>query len=229
MSRIAVLIPVLGRPERAQIVADSIRISSDRAHRILFLCSPDDPHEVSAYERTGAEVVVVPWSAGAGDFARKTNEGLYLTLEEFVFCGADDLTFCAGWDVEALAVADATGAGVIGTWDGANPLVMKGRHSTHSLVRRSYAEDPGAIWGSPGIYYEGYDHQCVDNELVEVAQVRGEWAFASDARVLHHHPIYDSTVAMDATYKKALAGGRDDIIAFRTRRLAWRSPRRVRV
>lgn len=229
MSRIAILMPVLGRPERAQVIVDSIRVASAERHRIIFLCSQGDDDELDACMRTDSDTYVMDWPAGPADFARKTNWGLHACEEEFVFCGADDLEFCEGWDSEVLRVADATGAGVIGTWDGANPMVMKGRHSTHSLVRRSYADEPGAIWDSPGIYYEGYDHQCVDNELVEVAQVRGEWAFASDARVIHHHPIFDRTVAMDATYEKALARGRDDVIAFRTRRLAWqRSFRQVR-
>lgn len=223
---IAVLIPVLDRPERAYKVVKSIRTSSQERHRVLFLCSPGDSTEIFACKHTDADVHVVDWAPGRGDFARKINLGYELTEEEFVFCGADDLTFGPGWDREALAVASETGAGVIGTWDGANPKTMAGEHATHPLVRRSYIEEYGGTFdGTGSIYCELYDHQCVDNELVEVAQARGQWAFARKSKILHHHPIFDRTVPMDATYKKALAGGRDDIALLMQRRRAWKRAR----
>lgn len=223
MSEIAILIPVLDRPERAYKVVESIRSSSCERHRVLFLCSPRDKTEIYACRHTDADVHVVDWEPGPGDFARKTNLGYAMTDEPFVFCGADDLTFEPGWDIETLTVAAQTGAGVIGTWDGANPKTMSGQHATHSLVRRAYIEDwGGTIDGTGAIYSELYDHQCVDNELVEIAELRSQWAFAREARVLHHHPIYDRTVAMDDTYRKALAHGRDDIALFMQRRRLWR-------
>lgn len=223
MSEIAVLIPVLDRPERAYKVVQSIRDSSSERHRVLFLCSPGDKTEIYACQHTDADVHVVDWLPGPGDFARKTNLGYALTDEPFVFCGADDLTFGPNWDIEALQVAEETGAGVIGTWDGANPATMAGKHATHSLVRRSYVEEwGGTIDGTGSIYCELYDHQCVDNELVEIANLRAKWAFAHKSKVIHHHPIYDRTVTMDATYHKALAHGREDIALFMQRRRIWR-------
>lgn len=167
------------------------------------------------------------FETGPGNFAKKTNRGLAETDEEFVFCGATDLTFTPGWDVAALEVAEATGAGVIGTNDGANPVVIKGKHSTHSLIRRAYAEDPGCtIDGTGAIYCEKYDHQAVDNELCEVAQVRSQWAFAASSLVQHHHPFYDRRTKMDATYEKALAKGREDRALFMRRRRLWQAEAR---
>ncbi|MDH4038585.1 MAG: hypothetical protein OEV86_14020, partial [Candidatus Krumholzibacteria bacterium] len=63
-----------------------------------------------------------------------------------------------------------------------------------------------------------YDHQWVDAEAVAVAKQRGEWAFARNSLVLHHHPIFDKTVVMDETYAKALAKGREDGRVFQQRR-----------
>jgi hypothetical protein len=226
---IAILIPVLGRPERAAPLVRSIRMSTDVPYQIVFLCSPNDHDAISAYSREVGGVIVVGWEPGPGDFARKTNLGFAETTEPFVFCGATDLTFQPGWDVAALKVADETSAGVIGTWDGANPAVMHGKHSTHPLVRRSYAENLGCtIDGTGAIYSEAYDHQCVDNELIETAQSRGEWAFAAESRVLHHHPFYDRTMRIDATYKKALAHGKEDKILFMRRRRLWQHELRAR-
>jgi hypothetical protein len=222
VSEIAVLVPVLGRPERARKLVHNIFEASSEYRRVLFLCSPRDREQVAACKRTQADWVRVEWDAGPGDFAKKINRGLELTEEPFVFCAADDLTFQPGWDVHALRVAEETGAGVIGTWDGANPKTMKGEHSTHSLVRRSYAEDTGGtVDGTGAIYCELYDHQCVDNELIEVAQARGQWAFAQRSHVLHHHPIFDRSVVMDETYRKALAKGKEDIALFLHRRRMW--------
>lgn len=223
MTEIAVLIPVLDRPERAFKVVNSIRESSADRHRVVFICSPGDETEIYACRHTDADVCIVDWDPGKGDFARKTNFGFQITDQEFVFCGADDLTFTPGWDIEALRVAEEASAGVIGTWDGANPATMAGGHATHSLVRRSYIDEQGGTMdGTGSIYCELYDHQCVDNELVEVAKARGQWAFAENSKVLHHHPVYDRTVKMDATYKKALAKGREDIALFMRRRRTWR-------
>lgn len=224
VSEIAVLLPVLDRPERAYAVVNSIREASVVRHRIIFLCSPKDKTEILACQHTDVDDVhIVGWDPGPGDFARKTNWGYAITSEPFVFCGADDLTFTEGWDVEALRVAEETGAGVIGTWDGANPATMAGKHSTHPLVRRSYIEEcGGTIDDSGAIYCELYDHQCVDNELIELARTRNRWAFAEHSKIIHHHPIYDRSVKMDATYTKALAKGRDDISLFMRRRRMWR-------
>jgi len=224
---IAIVIPVLGRPERAPSLVESIKISTTVPHRVLFMLSPND-RAGRVYAKHG-EVILVEWESGPGDFARKTNRGFAETTEEFIFCGATDLTFEPGWDVRALDVAESSGAGVIGTWDGANPVVMKGDHSTHSLVRRSYAEDPGCtVDGTGAIYCELYDHQAVDNELVEVAQMRGQWAFSPYSRVIHHHPFFDRSIPIDATYKKALAKGRDDRVLFMQRRRLWQVEARAR-
>jgi hypothetical protein len=217
---IAILVPVLGRPQRAQPLVDSIRASTTLPYTLLFLCSRTDD-ALEAYAAL-SETHVCPFDPGPGDFARKMNLGFRLTGGDFCFLGATDLTFTAGWDVEALRVAEETGAGVIGTQDRANPVVKKGRHSTHPLVRRAYIERcGGTVDGSGQIYCELYDHQCVDNELIETAQHRGEWAFAPNSVVIHHHPFYDRQAKMDATYEKALAKGKEDIRLFQRRRRLW--------
>ena len=196
---------------------------------MFFLCSPtEEAATLEIYARCGV-VLVVEWEPGPADFAKKTNRGFAETTESFIFCGATDLTFKPGWDFAALDIAEATGAGVIGTWDGANPVVMKGQHSTHSLVRRSYAEDPGGtVDGTGAIYCELYDHQAVDNELCETAQARGMWTFADHSRVIHHHPFYDRSSQMDSTYEKALKHGKEDRVLFMQRRRLWQRELRAR-
>lgn len=229
MTDIAILLPVLDRPQNAAPVVESIRGRSWSDPRIVFLVSPRDTRERAAAIATGAEVRVVDWEPGPGDYARKINHGFHFTSEEFVFLGADDLDFHEGWDVEAMDVADQTGAAVIGTQDLCNPLTKRGKHSTHSLVRRSYIELFGGTFDEePGVVYaECYDHQWVDNELCIVAQDRGHWAFAQKAIVEHMHPLDRSRrIALDATYRKALAQGVNDQRLFVARRRDWVKERR---
>jgi hypothetical protein len=228
---IAIVIPVLGRPQQIQRVIASIDASTTVEYRVLFVCSQSDRAGLDACRSVDTRqfiyIRIVEWEPGKGDFARKTNTGFAEVDEPFVFLGATDLRFLPGWDHAALRVAEESGAGVIGTDDMGNALVRRGRHATHPLVRRAYIEEFGGTFDDePGIVYaECYDHQCVDNELVCVAQERSQWAFARDSKVEHLHPLWRKS-PMDATYEKALARGQQDIRLFGKRRADWTSRRR---
>jgi len=217
---IDILVPVLARPQNAQPLVDSIRENTVVEHRILFLCSPFDVDEINAVHETGADIHNVNWEAGPGDWAKKINRGYRLTDYPFMLLGADDLRFHEGWDIEVLRVAEETGAGVIGTNDLGNATVMRGRHSTHPLVRRSYIDNQGTIDEPGRVLHEGYHHQWVDTELVQTAQMRQQWAFAKQSRVEHLHPFWKKG-EMDATYEKALSTSAEDHQHFQERRQLW--------
>ena len=121
-----------------------------------------------------------------------------------MFQGATDIIFHLGWDVAALRTAAETGKRVIGTNDLHNVSVKRGYHSTHTLFARSYIEEhPGTVDLSDPVFWEGYDHQFVDVEFVEVARRRGEFISAPDSIVEHFHP-YWGNAEKDATYAKAM-------------------------
>lgn len=212
---IDVLVPVLGRPHHVTQMA----LTLDKGDgELLFLCSPEDGEGLEAAHATGARVVVMEWEAGPGDYARKINRGYALTSAPYVFQAATDLLFHPGWAEAALQVAERSGAGVVGTNDLANPMVMRGRHSTHSLVRRQYVEEEGGGWDGPGVLlHEGYDHQYVDNELVVAAMQRGRWAFARNSVVQHLHPVFGHGDRNDPTYVKAMRAGVEDGRLYRDR------------
>lgn len=176
---------------------------------------------------TGEDFIIVDWEPGPGDFACKHNLAFQHTQAPYVLLGADDLEFRPGWDERVIAVAASSRAGVIGTDDDANPLVKRGRHATHAVVSRDYIDTWGGTFlDGPGVvYHEGYQHQYVDTELVEAARQRGEWVFAHGAVVAHHHPIYDRSVPMDATYQKALADAHADKALYVSRLEQTRSRR----
>lgn len=115
-----------------------------------------------------------------------------------MFLGADDLRFHPGWLEAAKAELDV-GVGVVGTNDLGSPRVMRGAHSTHSLVTREYADVFGTIDRPGRVLHEEYPHEFVDDELVATAKFRGAWRFASKARVEHLHPSWGKA-PMDALY-----------------------------
>ena len=170
---------------------------------VLFLCSPGDTDEIAACRISWTEVV--PWKPGPADFAKKINHGYRLAIEheyDWVFAGADDLTFATGWFEACMKLHDQTGACVIGTNDLHNPNVKKGLYATHFLVHRDYLEC-GTIDEPGKILHEGYDHQSVDIEFCQTAVYRGTYAHAFDAVVAHNHPHW-GLAPMDSTYEKAL-------------------------
>lgn len=222
---ITLLIPVLGRPERAAPLVESIHEATEEEHEIVFLTSPHDAKQTSAAIETGARTIICPFPRTPGDYARKVNYGIRHTVGDWIFQGSDDLSFHRGWDAEALAV----GAPVTGTNDLGNPLVMRGGHATHSLVQRRYVEEFGVIDG-PGLLHEGYHHCWVDNELVETARARGAWKAARRSHVEHRHHIWPDGKGGrkgrdDATYQLGQEGYQADYALFMARRPLWRSIR----
>lgn len=202
MNDFAVLVPVLGRPQRAQPVADSLAGASTLGCRLVFVCSPDDGKQIEACRQTGADVLVVPWEPGRADWARKLNHAYRRTTEPLLLLAADDVSFERRWDLEAAAVFAHHDVGVVGTNDLANPSVKRGHHSCHPVVGRGYADLHGTIDGPGALVAECYWHQWVDSELVATARARGCWAFAPGSVVRHHHPLFDRRVVLDDTYRR---------------------------
>lgn len=231
---VAVVVPVLGRPENAGPLAASLAESIEgRLARLIFVVSPDDGEQISASMRATiayralaphgchAATVAAGWDPGPGDYAKKINLGYRVSTEPWIFTGADDLRFYRRWIENALDHESAQRAGVIGTNDLGNALVISGKHSTHSLVRRSYADAFGLADQPGAIYFEGYDHQYCDNELVQTAQARGVFGFSKASIVEHLHPIWRKA-SSDATYDRGQEGRLADLRTFREREVLWK-------
>ena len=118
---IDILIPVLGRPWNAQPLVDSARVTTS-PYRLVFICSPSDSRQIAASRATGADVLIVEWQPGSGDYAKKINFGFRETDSEWIFTGADDIRFTAGWDTNAITFGQKKQKRVIGTNDLHNRL-----------------------------------------------------------------------------------------------------------
>jgi hypothetical protein len=218
---IALLVPVLGRPHQIKPVFDSITSATSTEHRVIFICSPRASDQVghdACRAIPEAITITVPWEPGRSDYALKLEAGFDQTDEEWLFQGATDLVFYAGWDVQALAVARQSKCGVIGTNDLGNPLVKRGRHSTHTLFTRDYIETYGGTADNSGrIFSTAYDHQWTDSEFIETATLRRQFAFARRSIVEHLHPHWGKG-DMDETYEKAHRATTEDQRLFMRRR-----------
>jgi glycosyltransferase involved in cell wall biosynthesis len=209
-ANVAVIVPVLNRPQNAEPFMRSL-IASTGLAQVYAACSEDD--DAKAWEAAGATVVRTEGTS----FAEKVNEAYEWTDEPWVLLVGDDVRFRAGWLDHAQQVAINTGAKVIGTNDLANPRVTAGDHATHMLIARDYIDEQGASWDGPGVVcHEGYGHWYVDDEIVTVAKQRGTFAPALASVVEHLHPMTEKS-EMDATYKKGQASAGRDKIKFSKR------------
>ncbi len=206
---------MLGRPQAVAPLLASIEAATPSPFRVLFVCTPGDT-AVPAVTAAGTDLLLVDFRPG--DYARKINAGIGATTEPFIFTGASDLVFHAGWLEAALNLVNK-GAGVVGTNDLGNPRVLKGEHSTHSLLVRTYVEARGTIDGA-GAMHEGYRHNFCDTEMVETAKARGAWRFAPDSIVEHRHPHW-GTAEFDETYRLGQAGFVRDQMLYHRRRRLW--------
>lgn len=216
---IDVVIPMLGRAKQVEETVLNVLETMEEGIdlRLTFVASESDTEVVEALRWSGEEHIVLPGEPAAGDYARKINVGFEATDGKWLLLGASDLRFHPGWASAALEIGDQYDAGVVGTNDLGNPLVIRGGHATHPLVRRGYINRYGGGWDGPGVvYHEGYHHQYVDTEMVTVAQARGRWAFAHGSIVEHLHPFWKKS-KMDDTYRRALSSGHLDSKLFMKR------------
>lgn len=208
---LTIAIPMLGRAAEVERLVANAEAATATPYELLFIVSPTDEAVRGAVEDAGLEPLVVPWEPERADYARKINHAFAETTAPWFFMGASDITFGPGWDTVAINYGERTGAGVIGTNDMASPYVRSGKGATHILIRRAYIEEfgSGTFDRSGLVLCEQYDHQYVDNELVETAKIRGRWVFARGSKVKHAHPHW-KTAEMDETYEKAFRETRED-------------------
>jgi hypothetical protein len=222
---VAVIVPVVGRPQNAEPFMRSLRASTGLAH-VYAMADQADQASVDAWRDAGAVVIAGPFDAERpGSFAEKVNFGYRETggpigggwrSEPWLFLVGDDVRFHPGWLDHAQAAA-SDGVHVIGTNDLGNPRVTTGEHATHLLIRRSYVDEVGASWDGPKtVCHEGYRHWFVDDEIVTAAKQRGVWAMAKDSVVEHLHPAWGKGKT-DAVYKLGQSYAAEDKKLFEKR------------
>lgn len=209
---LAILVPVLDRPQNVKPLLASIEVATTVPHRVLFICDPDDQAEREAISRE-AGLMIAP----GGSYAAKIRAGVEATHEPLIMLGADDLRFHPGWFEAALRHIDE-GAGVVGV----NDTLRRRRravHATHFLITREYACLP-CLDGSPGPLSEAYSHSFTDDELIATATARHAYAYAPDAVVEHRHWL-NHAAPDDETYRRGRVRFDEDREIFRKRETLW--------
>lgn len=213
---VAVIVPVMKRPQNAEPFMQSLRASTGLAE-VIAVADATDVDTVAAWEAAGARVLFDHFGDRAGTFAEKVNYASPKTSAPWVFITGDDVRFHPGWLDHAQHVAKTQGVAVVGTNDLANPRVMAGDHGTHLLISCEYIDGRGASWDGPGVVcHEGYRHWFVDDEIVTVAKSRGEWASALGSRVEHLHPLVGKA-PMDSVYERGKHNAARDKKTFQQR------------
>jgi hypothetical protein len=196
VTELSILIPVLDRPANVHGVIRSI-VASDIGvdYRVVFISSVGRHAEHFAIDaqrgRLDVDVRHLTMApATVGDYARKINFAAASFDSTWYFLGADDIHFHPGWFANAIAESERSRCFVVGTQDLGNSRVLRGEHSTHSLVHQAYIEHWGTIDQPGKVLHEGYPHEFVDDEFVETAKSRNQFCFAQDAVVEHLHPMW---------------------------------------
>lgn len=215
---LVILVPMLGRSHRVAPLLNSIAATTPEPYRVLFLVTPGDAAVIEAVDSAGGEQLEVGPHA-RGDYARKINAGYRHTTEPLMFLAACDLEFHSHW-LERAVERLSDRVAVVGTNDLGNPRVLRGVHSTHTLVTRDYVDECGTIDEPGKVLHEGYWHEYCDDEFVETSWKRKAWAFAADSIVEHLHPSWGKG-EIDALYAQEATRMRIGQRLFLRRRPLW--------
>lgn len=185
MTNVAVIVPVVGRPQNAARFMESF-VASEAHANVWAVAHRADQASIAAWSNAGALVL----EQNGHTFAEKVNYGYRNTVEPWLFLVGDDVKFHPRWLTNALIVGSSR-YDVIGTNDLGTLRVQTGEHATHMLIRRDYVDRYGASWDGPGVVcHEGYHHWYVDDEIVTVAKQRLAWVSAESSVVEHLHPLF---------------------------------------
>lgn len=217
--RIAILVPTLGRPDALAPLLQNFRQTTEPFYRVYFVVDQEDLETRNVLDTMAGfdfETVLCD-----GTYPVKSNAGYLASRgEDLVLPTADDVVFKDGWLNAALPHFEA-GWQVVGTYD-CSPITEDGGHVTMPIVRRSYIEDPGAVWGEPEkVFYEGYHHSRVETELWHLALHRDVAIFEKESVIEHRHPDWGTREADDTDRKGHMQHGEADADLFHRRKAEW--------
>jgi glycosyltransferase involved in cell wall biosynthesis len=230
---IDILIPTLGRAHALVPLLENIRATTPTAsYYVWFVADEDDEESCEALDaappgRNDFTVLLC-----GGSYPTKINIAYSASLdpaalraaaasEQLVLPTADDVRFYPGWLEAVLNALRDPSVQVVGS-DDLTPATAGRKHATMPVLRRSYIEDPGAVWGETGtVFHEGYRHNFCETETWQLATHRGVTAWAEGAVIEHLHPSWGTREA-DATDAKGNGQGwAEDKALFGDRRAGW--------
>lgn len=215
LTEVAVIVPVMERPQNVDPLVESLLASTGRAN-IYFVCDHDDEQEIAAVNGN-ADANIIINNSPSKTFATKCNLGYRETDEPWLLFVGDDVHFYLGWFEAALQAAGDKYA-FVSTNDLGNRAVMAGLHATHPMILRTWIDNHGASFdGAATVCHEGYSHWYVDNEWTLVAKRAGQFVYCPDAIVEHLHPLWGKS-SNDHVYQRGQAASQKDQQLWLTRK-----------
>lgn len=216
MAEVAVIVPVIKRPEAAEPFMESIAEQLDLAN-VYAVAQPEDTETCEAWRQAGATVLSSPHHG----YPVKVNQGYLLTEEPWLLFVGDDVQFHPGAIQEALYVAHDYLLDVVSTNDGHSPDERLKIVAPHPLMRRRYISQWGASFEGPGrVASPAYAHCCVDLEWSFIARARSVFGYAKGSVIEHHHPHFNAG-AWDQIYELGKSSADADHSTFINRMMQW--------
>lgn len=219
---IDILIPTLGRHDVLKpLLINLTRVTPQSEFRAIFVADEADTPTRDVLDeicgRGNGDICVIH----DGTYPEKINAAYRFGRGDLVLPTADDVIFHDGWLEAALnALRDPT-VKVLGT-DDLSPATANRDHATMPILRRSYIEDPGAVWGETGtIFHGGYAHNFCETETWQLALHRGVTGWAEDCVIEHLHPAWGKRETDETDRRGNMQGWEEDQRLFEARRGEW--------
>lgn len=207
MGEIAVIVPVIRRPEAAARFMRSWRETTTGLSNVYAVSHSGDRETWLAWHQAGVHRVL---RAPGPKYSTKVNTAYLWTSEPWLLLVGDDVEFTPGWEQAALKATEEPGALVISTNDGTGRGEILSQLAVHPMFSRMYIDTVGASLDGPGtIAHEGYHHWYVDQEWSMLARARGHLVYAPKVLIRHLHPAF-GTGEMDPIYELAQEGAEAD-------------------
>ena len=211
MSRTAILIPSLNRPQLLRGLIDNIARTTNEPYYIYFTVS--DSESIQILLRAGVMFDDDSWNTDQRYVTRMNSMAHNLRSNtEFMFFGSDDVEFKAGWLSAAIKVAIEQ-----------NKLVVVGddmRNRSGTMALMSVAWKNHAVYDEPGnVFCSKYHHNFADTEQFDTAAEAGVFARAMDSKVEHLNPVFrhSRSIPRDATYDLSSRWWSEDANLYRQR------------
>lgn len=174
---ISVILPTMGRPERARACVERVLATTDGYELQVIVAVDDDRQTLEIMQVLG---VTISYCIERRGKSQAWNDGLALARGDYIVSLADDVQVEPGWLREALVVMPE-GGGLVGFND------THTRKPTHWIASRNWIiEGMGGVMAWP-CYLTSHN----DVETHERAVRAGRYAWAEKAIARHDHPIFD--------------------------------------
>ena len=210
---IDIIVPTFKRVAKLAAFAKNVHENTSVAHTLSFVTEPDDQPSIDEVKRLGEKLIISEepgWHTGAA------NTGYRRTKEPYFIIANDDFCFHKDWDTYALAEMKGQ-IKVVGLNNG------QGVTRTEFLIARDYIETQSGVIDQPNtVFYSGYHHCYVDDEMYQTVLSRGVYIDCPNSVVEHLHFSFNKS-ALDETYIKAGSYFEVDGQLFFSRQHLWQS------